>query len=444
MAPCSFLSGLHFAFSLSLDMRAFQAKFAIIDEELKRKREIMTLSEELTWRGFVNQMTFPDIKALDEGQLSFYFGVDPSADSMTIGNLAAAMMVRHFINAGHKAFLLVGGATGMIGDPDGKADERNLKTLEEIAKNKAGIAAEYKRVFAGADFEVVDNYDWFKDMNYLTFLREVGKHVPLSQMLGRDFVQARLGEGGAGISYAEFSYSLIQGYDFLDLYRNHGVTLQLCGADQWGNSIAGVDLIRRIEGAEAHVYSTPLVINKATGKKFGKSEDGAVWLNPTKTSVYKFYQFWLNADDEGVVGYAKIYTLLSREEIDAMAEQVATNPAGRVAQKTLAREVTAIVHGADRAASAEKVTAVLFGGGSVTDLSADELEILAGEIPTASLGTSIVEILVGTGNASSNGEARRLIEGGAVSVNGEKIDGDISVNEISLVKKGKNNFILIR
>ena len=444
MAPCSFLSGLHFAFSLSLDMRAFQAKFAIIDEELKRKREIMTLSEELTWRGFVNQMTFPDIKALDEGQLSFYFGVDPSADSMTIGNLAAAMMVRHFINAGHKAFLLVGGATGMIGDPDGKADERNLKTLEEIAKNKAGIAAEYKRVFAGADFEVVDNYDWFKDMNYLTFLREVGKHVPLSQMLGRDFVQARLGEGGAGISYAEFSYSLIQGYDFLDLYRNHGVTLQLCGADQWGNSIAGVDLIRRIEGAEAHVYSTPLVINKATGKKFGKSEDGAVWLNPTKTSVYKFYQFWLNADDEGVVDYAKIYTLLSREEIDAMAEQVATNPAGRVVQKTLAREVTAIVHGADRAASAEKVTAVLFGGGSVTELSADELEILAGEIPTASLGTSIVEILVGTGNASSNGEARRLIEGGAVSVNGEKIDSDISVNEISLVKKGKNNFILIR
>lgn len=389
-------------------------------------------------------MTFPDIKALDEGQLSFYFGVDPSADSMTIGNLAAAMMVRHFINAGHKAFLLVGGATGMIGDPDGKADERNLKTLEEIAKNKAGIAAEYKRVFAGADFEVVDNYDWFKDMNYLTFLREVGKHVPLSQMLGRDFVQTRLGEGGAGISYAEFSYSLIQGYDFLDLYRNHGVTLQLCGADQWGNSIAGVDLIRRIEGAEAHVYSTPLVINKATGKKFGKSEDGAVWLNPTKTSVYKFYQFWLNADDEGVVDYAKIYTLLSREEIDAMAEQVATNPAGRVAQKTLAREVTTIVHGAERTAGVEKVTAVLFGGASVTELSDDEVDMLAGEIPTASLGTSIVEILVGTGNASSNGEARRLIEGGAVSVNGEKVAGDVSVTDRALIKKGKNSFVLVR
>lgn len=404
----------------------------------------MSLSEELTWRGFVNQMTFPDIKALDEGQLSFYFGVDPSADSMTIGNLAAAMMVRHFIDAGHKAYLLVGGATGMIGDPDGKADERNLKTLDEIAKNKAGIAAEYKRVFAGADFQTVDNYDWFKDMNYLTFLREVGKHVPLSQMLGRDFVQARLGEGGSGISYAEFSYSLIQGYDFLHLYRTYGVTLQLCGADQWGNSIAGVDLIRRTEGAEAHVYSTPLVINKATGKKFGKSEDGAVWLNAEKTSVYKFYQFWLNADDEGVVDYAKIYTLLSREEIEQMAEQVATNPGAREAQKTLAREVTNIVHGAERTASVEKVTAVLFGGGSVAELSSDELEMLAAEIPTARLGAPVVEILVGTGVASSNGEARRLIEGGAISVNGEKVTADVSVNETALLKKGKNTFILVR
>lgn len=404
----------------------------------------MTLSEELTWRGFVNQMTFPDIKALDEGQLSFYFGVDPSADSMTIGNLAAAMMVRHFIDAGHKAYLLVGGATGMIGDPDGKADERNLKTLDEIAKNKAGIAAEYKRVFAGADFQTVDNYDWFKDMNYLTFLREVGKHVPLSQMLGRDFVQARLGEGGSGISYAEFSYSLIQGYDFLHLYRTYGVTLQLCGADQWGNSIAGVDLIRRTEGAEAHVYSTPLVINKATGKKFGKSEDGAVWLNAEKTSVYKFYQFWLNADDEGVVDYAKIYTLLSREEIEQMAEQVATNPGAREAQKTLAREVTSIVHGAERTASVEKVTAVLFGGGSVAELSSDELEMLAAEIPTARLGAPVVETLVGTGVASSNGEARRLIEGGAISVNGEKVTADVSVNETALLKKGKNTFILVR
>ena len=404
----------------------------------------MSLSDELTWRGFVNQMTFPDIKALDEGQISFYWGVDPSADSMTIGNLAAAMMVRHFIDAGHKAFLLVGGATGMIGDPDGKKDERNLLSLDDIARNKAGLAEQYKQVFAGQSFETVDNYDWFKGVGYLDFLRTVGKHVPLSGMLGREFVQSRIGEGGSGISYAEFSYSLIQGYDFLTLYRDHGVTLQLCGADQWGNSIAGVDLIRRIEGAEAHVYSTPLIINKATGKKFGKTEDGAIWLDANKTSVYKFYQFWLNADDEGVADYAKVYTLLSRDEVEAMAEQVATNPAGREAQKRLAREVTTIVHGAERTAGVEKVTAVLFGGASVTELSDDEVDMLAGEIPTASLGTSIVEILVGTGNASSNGEARRLIEGGAVSVNGEKVAGDVSVTDRALIKKGKNSFVLVR
>lgn len=404
----------------------------------------MTLSEELTWRGFVNQMTYPDIKALDKGPISFYFGVDPSADSMTIGNLAAAMMVRHFINAGHRAYLLVGGATGMIGDPDGKRDERNLQTLDDIAKNKAAIAKQYETVFAGQSFEIVDNYDWFKNINYLTFLRDVGKHVPLSQMLGRDFVQARLGEGGSGISYAEFSYSLIQGYDFLDLYRNKGVTLQLCGADQWGNSIAGVDLIRRIEGGEAHVYSTPLIINKATGKKFGKSEDGAVWLDPSKTSVYKFYQFWLNADDEGVVDYAKVYTLLDKDAIERMAEQAATNPGAREAQKILAYEVTKIVHGQERTDSVKKVTAVLFGGESVTDLSAEELDMLGAEIPTLPTGCSVIEALVGSGVASSNGEARRLIEGGAISVNSEKIAADDTVSEISLIKKGKNSFILVR
>ena len=404
----------------------------------------MTLSEELTWRGFVNQMTFPDIKDLDKAPISFYFGVDPSADSMTIGNLASAMMVYHFINAGHKAFLLVGGATGMIGDPDGKKDERNLLTLEDIARNKNAIAEQYKTVFEGKPFTTVDNYDWFKGVEYLDFLRNIGKHVPLSNMLGRDFVQSRIGEGGSGISYAEFSYSLIQGYDFLTLYRDHGVTLQLCGGDQWGNSIAGVDMIRRIEGAEAHVYSAPLIINKATGKKFGKTEDGAIWLDPTKTSVYKFYQFWLNADDEGVVDYAKVYTLLNKDQIDALTVEVATNPGARVAQKTLAREVTKIVHGEARTASVEKVTAVLFGGESFESLSADELDMLAKEIPTATIGASLVEVLVSAGVAKSNGDARRLIEGGAVSVNDEKATEDKTINVTSLIKKGKNNFILVR
>lgn len=404
----------------------------------------MTLSEELTWRGFVNQMTYPDIKELDKGPVSFYFGVDPSANSMTIGNLAAAMMVYHFIKAGHKAFLLVGGATGMIGDPDGKKDERNLLTLDDIARNKAGIAEQYKTVFAGQSFEIVDNYDWFKGVGYLEFLRNVGKHVPLSTMLGREFVQSRIGEGGSGISYAEFSYSLIQGYDFLTLYRDHGVTLQLCGADQWGNSISGVDMIRRIEGGEAHVYSTPLIINKATGKKFGKSEDGAIWLDAGKTSVYKFYQFWLNSDDEGVADYAKIYTLLDEESINKMIEQVATNPGAREAQKTLAREVTKIVHGEAKTASVEKVTAVLFGGAHFADLSAEEIDQLAVEIPTVSLGTTVIEALVAAEVASSNGEARRLIEGGAVSLNGDKIAEDQPIDATALLKKGKNSFILVR
>ena len=404
----------------------------------------MTLSDELTWRGFVNQMTYPDIQDLDKGPISFYFGVDPSADSMTIGNLASAMMVRHFINAGHKAYLLVGGATGMIGDPDGKKDERNLKSLEDIDRFKAGIAAEYDTVFAGQEFTLVDNLDWFKNINFLDFLRDIGKKVPLSQMLGREFVQSRIGEDGSGISYAEFSYSLIQGYDFLHLHREYGVTLQVAGADQWGNSIAGVDLIRRSEGAESHIYTVPLIMNKATGKKFGKSEDGAIFLNPAKTSVYKFYQFWLNSDDDGVADYAKVYTLLSKEAVEEMQQQVAQNPGARQAQKTLAREVTTLIHGQERTESVERVTATLFGGGAFSELDENDINVLAGEIPTVDVGTSLVEALVSSGNATSNGEAKRLIDGGAVSMNGEKATEDFIINSSALLKKGKNNFILVR
>lgn len=404
----------------------------------------MKLSEELTWRGFVNQTTYENLEQLDGEPISFYWGVDPSSDSMTIGNFAAAMMVRHFINHGHKAHLLVGGATGMIGDPDGKADERNLKTIEEISKNKAGIAAQYKKIFNGKDFVMVDNYDWFKNMNYLDFLRNVGKHVPMSQMLGREFVQSRLGADGNGISYAEFSYSLIQGYDFVHLSRHYDVTLQLCGADQWGNSITGVDLIRRMDGREAHVYSTPLVINKATGVKFGKSEGGAIWLDEKKTSIYKFYQFWLNSDDAGVIDYMKIYTLLDKDTIEKLAIEVSQNPSERKAQKTLAHEVTMLVHGAERTASVEKVTEVLFGNGNIDLLDEFDIEMLAAEIPSASIGNTLVRSLVESGVVSSNGEARRLISGGAISVNGERITEDFIVDSIALIKKGKNSFVLVK
>lgn len=408
----------------------------------------MRLSEELQWRGFVNQMTYADITELDasgdNSPLSFYWGVDPSADSMTIGNFAAAMMVRHFIEAGHKAFLLVGGATGMIGDPDGKKDERHLLTVEQIAVNKAAIAQQYKRVFAGKEFEIVDNYDWFKNINYLDFLRMIGKNVPLSQMLGREFVQSRIGEDGSGISYAEFSYSLIQGYDFLHLSREYGVSLQVCGADQWGNSITGVDLIRRLDAKEAHVYSTPLIMNKATGKKFGKSEEGAIWLDEHKTSVFKFYQFWLNSDDEGTADYAKVFTMLKRDEISEMVRSISENPRAREAQKTLAHEVTKIVHGEERTASVERVTNALFGGLSFHELSSDDVRMLAGEIPTATVGMALIDILVRTAVASSNGDARRLLESAAISVNGEKVSEDYIISEPSLVKKGKNSFILVR
>lgn len=406
----------------------------------------MKLSEELRWRGLVNQTTLDDLSVLDGEPVSLYFGVDPSGHGMQIGNLAAAMMVRRFVEHGHKVYLLVGGATGLIGDPDGKLDERDLKALEVIESNKQEIARQYTQVFDGNHFTIVDNYDWFKDINYLDFLRDIGKHVPMSQMLGREFIQTRLGEGGSGISYAEFSYALIQGYDFLHLHREYGVTLQLCGADQWGNSIAGVELIRRIEASEAHVYSLPLIMNKATGRKFGKSEGGAVWLDPNLTSAYKFYQFWLNVDDEGVIDYMKVFTLLDKEEVEAAAENHAVNPGARSAQKILAHEVTTIVHGRERTASVMRVTEVLFGGADFSTLDAGDLDALAAEIPVVELGDSIttVEALVRAGFAASNGEARRLVKGGAVSYSGKKLDDDELLVEPGLLKKGKNSFALVR
>ncbi len=403
-----------------------------------------TLSEELSWRGMVNQMTFANITDLDEETRTFYWGVDPSADSMTIGNLAAAMVVRQFMARGHRAILLVGGATGLIGDPDGKKQERDLKERDMIAQNVAGISAQYKQVFAGMDFEIVDNYDWFKDIGYMDFLRDIGKHVSLTQMLDREFVQERIGEGGAGISYAEFSYSLIQGYDFLHLFRDKGATLQVAGADQWGNSIAGAQLIRRIEGGEGHVFTTPLIINRQTGVKFGKSEGGAIWLDPAKTSPYKFYQFWLNVDDETAEDLVKIYTLLTRETVEGLIASHRANPGKRALQKTLAREVTELVHGRERRESVERVTAVLFGGESISSLSTDDLDALATEIPTVAVGDSVINTLTASGVAASNGEARRLIASGGVTVNGQKITDDSTIKDTSLIKKGKNSFVLAR
>lgn len=405
----------------------------------------MTLSEELTWRGFVNQTTYPDITALDGTPITFYLGVDPSADSMTVGNLAVVMMVGHFIRHGHRAILLVGGATGMIGDPDGKKQERTLLTLEQIDHNKQAVAAQYKQVLGDVPFDLVDNYDWFKDIGYLQFLRDVGKHVPMRTMLGRDFVQSRLGEDGAGISYAEFSYSLIQGYDFVHLHREKGVSLQICGADQWGNSITGVDLIRRLTGDEAHVWSAPLVVNKATGVKFGKSEAGAVWLDAQKTSPFDFYQFWLNLDDEGVEDYLKIYTLLDKDHINAVMAEFAANKGGRLAQKTLAHEVTTIVHGPEVTAKVEAVTEVLFSKSTYDEQDFDRIKSVfqATLVPNQ---TPLLEALVTLGLAGSNTEARRFVADGAVTINGVPVPAGKHAFEeqdfrsgIAVVKRGKNS-----
>lgn len=403
----------------------------------------MKLSEELKWRGFVNQTTLKSLEALDGSPLTFYWGVDPSSDSMQIGNLAAAMMVRAFIKNGHKPILLVGGATGLIGDPDGKKQERDLKEIDVIAKNVESLTRQYKTIFSDFDFETVNNHDWFKDINYVDFLRTVGKHYSMTQLLDREFVQSRIGEGGTGISYAEFSYSLIQGYDFLHLYREKGVTLQVCGADQWGNSLAGVELIRKVESAEAHVYSVPLIINKATGIKFGKSEDGAIWLDAKKTSVYKFYQFLLNLDDKGVGDYLKIFTSIMPDEYDALMDKFNSAPQERAAQKYLAFEVTKLVHGEARAESVKSISEVLFGEKQFTDLSKEDLDELSKEIPTVKL-QSLKSALIESATVSSASEFCRLLTEGAISVNGVKASEDVGISEPSLIKKGKNTFLLVK
>jgi tyrosyl-tRNA synthetase len=404
----------------------------------------MTLSEELTWRGLVNQTTFTDLKSIDGEPLTFYWGVDPSADSMTIGNLAAAMMVKNFIKHGHKPILLIGGATGLIGDPDGKSEERQLMDLDTINKNKAAITSQYKKIFEGHDFQLVDNYDWFKGMEYLDFLRDVGKHVPLRQMLGRDFVQSRLGDSGNGISYAEFSYVLIQAYDFLRLFEDKAVTLQVSGSDQWGNSIAGVDLIRRKTGKEAHVFSTPLVVDSTTGRKFGKSEGGAIWLDSKKTTPTQFYQFWINVDDQNLETYLKIFTELDRVGLEAILAEHTSDPGKRIGQSKLAHEVTHMIHGEQATLTAEKVTNILTGKMDIGSATDQDIEALRQEVSYIECkeDAEIAQVLVDGGLASSKTEARNLISNRAISINGvrneeDKLKADDFKNGRLLIRRGK-------
>lgn len=404
----------------------------------------MTLSEDLQWRGLIKDKTFEEITWLDTPK-TFYLGADcNSSDSLTIGNLAIFMTARRLKEAGWTAVLLVGGATSLIGDPGGKDDERPLKTREEIAANVEGIKYQVQKLFAGQDFTLVDNYDWFKDLGYLEFLRDVGKNYSMTELLQREFIASRIGEGGTGISYAEFSYSLIQGYDYWHLFKNHRVELQIGGSDQWGNMLSGAPLIRKKDGKEVHAFSMPLVINKATGKKFGKSEDGAIWLDPKKTSPTQFYQFWINNDDEGVGDYLKIYTMLPKEEIDAVMEQHRQKPSERVAQSRLALEVTQIVHGAEAAANAQTVTGILTGIVAIDEADEASVEILRHEQPAIKSADngSIIDALVQTGLAASNSDARRLLQGNSISLSGQKVARDVFEpsdfrNGKLLLRKGK-------
>ena len=401
----------------------------------------MKLSEELQWRGFWNQTTFTDDKLIDSENFTLYLGTDPSADSLHVGHLAVYMMVRHFLERGHKVFLLVGGGTGMIGDMR-DTEERNLLPYEEIEHNKQALKSQVSRIFAGRDFTLVDNADWLAELELLPFLRDIGKNFNMADLVSREFFKARI-NNGKGLSFAEFTYTLLQGYDFWHLFNQYGVNLQIGGSDQWGNLLSGVDLIRKKENTEVYAMTAPLLINKSTGRKFGKSEGGAVWLDENKTSVYKFYQFWLNVDDESAIEYMKIFTMLDRDTIEAIAENHAVNPGARSAQKVLAREVTDIVHGSARRESVERVTEVLFGGGDFKKLSDDDLGALAEEIPCVDAGIDVIEALVESGAVGSNGEAKRLLKSGAISLNGEKLAENKVVNNTSLLKKGKNTFVLI-
>lgn len=402
----------------------------------------MKLSEELIWRGFAAETTIKDPAELDtRASKKFYWGADPSADSLTIGNLAAAMMCACFVRHGYEPYLLVGGATGQIGDPKDNG-ERDLKPLEEIEHNKACIAAQMRRVVQSPDLTQVDNYDWFKEMKYLEFLREVGKVFSMTQLLDRQFVQNRIGEGGSGISYAEFSYTLIQGYDFLHLYRTFGIDLQLCGADQFGNCSSGIHLIKRLEGATADAWSTPLVIDPVTGRKFGKSEGNAVWLDAKKTSIFDFYQFWINQPDEAVEYLMKIYTLLEKPEVEKLMEEQKANPGARAAQKALAKGVTEVVHGAQAAEAVTQLSERLFAG-DLASLSGDEIGEMGAYLAQGQMGSRLFDLLVETRLCTSKGEARNLAAAGAISVNGIKVAEDTVVDQIALLKRGKNKFAVV-
>lgn len=424
--------------------------------------------EELRWRGMLAQIMPGTEDLLQKEMVTAYLGTDPTADSLHIGHLCGIMMLRHLQHCGHKPIILVGGATGMIGDPSGKSQERNLLTNEILYHNQECIK---KQVAKFLDFdsgepnaaEMVNNYDWMKDFTFLDFAREVGKHITVNYMMAKDSVQQRLnGTARDGLSFTEFTYQLLQGYDFLYLYENKGVKLQLGGNDQWGNMTTGTELIRRTLGAEVETFAlTCPLITKSDGKKFGKTESGNIWLDPNRTTPYKFYQFWLNVSDDDAERYIKIFTSLEKETIDALVEQHQQDPGQRILQKRLAEEVTRLVHSQEALDAAIEASNILFGKATKEALEKlDEqtlLDIFDG-VPQEHVlrtelaaGIPIVDFMAtNTHVFPSKGEARKMIQANGVSVNKEKVSldknmstDDLIDNKYILVQKGKKNYYLV-
>ena len=424
--------------------------------------------EELRWRGMIQDIMPETEQHLMEGLRAAYVGIDPTADSLHIGHLVGVMMLRHFQNCGHKPYALVGGATGMIGDPSGKSAERNLLTEEVLAHNIEGIK---KQLAKFLDFEstapnraeLVNNYDWMKNFSFLSFIRDIGKHITVNYMMAKDSVKKRFdpNENTDGMSFTEFSYQLLQGYDFLHLYQEKNLTLQIGGSDQWGNITTGTELIRRIAGGKAYALTCPL-ITKADGTKFGKSEGGNVWLDPEKTSPYKFFQYWINTSDADAERYIKIFTMLSKEEINSLIAQHTEAPHLRVLQNKLAEELTLLVHGREELEKAKKASQILFGNSTSADLrTLDEktfLEVFDGvpqaEVSAADIagGLDMIAILSAkTGFISSNSEARRALKENSISVNKEKVAEDYQIGEKDLVdgkfillQRGKKNYFIVK
>jgi tyrosyl-tRNA synthetase len=408
----------------------------------------MDFLADLEARGLIQDSTDRDaLRArIQAGPVGVYYGCDPSADSLQVGNLVGLLVLRRFADAGHRAIALAGGATGMIGDPGGRSKERNLLDAESLARNTGRIAGQLERI---SRVPLVNNLDWTGGLTLLDFLRDVGKHASVNQMIARESVKARL-DSETGISFTEFTYQLLQANDYLNLCRNHQVEMQIGGSDQWGNLLAGVDLIRKADGRHVHAFTWPLLL-RADGKKFGKSEDGAVWLAADKTSPYQFFQYWINAADADIERFLLQLTLLPVAECQAVAAEHAEAPFRRLGQRRLAHEVTTLVHGPEAAAAAAEASAILFGG-SPAGASAQALEFLATEVPTSPFtsGVTLAAALGATPLAKSLSDARRTIGEGAASVNGTVVREDRPLTEADLLhgrwlllRKGKRNYHLL-